>query len=50
MKQAHLVVNITAIFYQIPYMTKTKQPLNEKIKKAAHLLHPFNICKLLNRL
>lgn len=47
MKQAHLAVSITVVFYLIPYITKPKDPLIEKFKKAC-LLHKCNIFKLLD--
>lgn len=49
MKQAYLAVNITVVFYLIPYIIKPKQPLIKKFKKAC-LLHHFNVFKLLTRL
>lgn len=49
MKQAHLAVSITILFYLIPYIIKPNQPLIEKFKKACLLQH-FNIFKLLSRL
>lgn len=49
MKQSHLAVNITVVFYLIPYTIKPKQPLIEKLKKAC-LVHHFNLFKLLTRL